>query len=90
MQPDLSGKFHVGPSLSDPAFLKKYGLHDVQKNASFTERLNQQQFENEKRFRQVIKDYGFTWAKNIYWDNTKAPFQNHNPEWTAAAGCGIH
>ena len=79
------GKFHVGPSLSDPAFRKKYGLHDVQKNAPFTERLNQQQFENEKRFRQVIKDYGFTWAKNIYWDNTEAPFQNHNPEWTAAA-----
>ena len=32
-----------------------------------------------------MKDFGFTWAKNIYWDNTKAPFQSHNPEWTAAA-----
>ena len=79
------GKFHVGPSLSDPAFRAKYGLHDVQKNVPFTKELNRQQFENEKKFRKVIRDYGFTWAKNIYWDNTKAPFQSHNPEWTAAA-----
>ena len=79
------GKFHVGPSLRDPVFRKKYGLHDVRKNAPFTEKLNQQQFENEKSCRRAIKDYGFTWAKNIYWDNTKAPFQRHNPEWTAVA-----
>ena len=79
------GKFHVGPSLSDPAFRSKYGLHEVQKNTPFTEKLNRQQFENEKRFRQAVRDYGFTWAKNIYWDNTKAPFQSHNPEWTVAA-----
>ena len=79
------GKFHVGPSLSDPDFRRKYGLHDVQKNAPFTEGLNRQQFENEKQFRRAVRDYGFTWAKNIYWDNTKAPFQSHNPEWTTAA-----
>jgi arylsulfatase A-like enzyme len=79
------GKFHVGPSLSDPAFRSKYQLHEVQKNAPFTEKLNRQQFENEKQFRRAVRDYGFTWAKNIYWDNTKAPFQSHNPEWTAAA-----
>ncbi len=79
------GKFHVGPSLSDPAFRSKYGLHDVQKNTPFTEKLNRQQFENEKQFRRAVRDYGFTWAKNIYWDNTKAPFQSHNPEWTTAA-----
>ena len=79
------GKFHVGPSLSDPAFRNKYGLYDVQKNTPFTEKLNRQQFENEKKFRKAVRDYGFTWAKNIYWDNTKAPFQSHNPEWTVAA-----
>jgi len=79
------GKFHVGPSLSDPAFRSKYGLHDVQKNTPFTEEINRQQFGNEKKFRKAVRDYGFTWAKNIYWDNTKAPFQSHNPEWTAAA-----
>ena len=69
------GKFHVGPSLSEPDFRRKYRLHDVQKNAPFTEGLNRQQFENEKQFRRAVRDYGFTWAKNIYWDNTKAPFQ---------------
>ena len=79
------GKFHVGPSLSDPAFRAKYGLHDVRKNAPFTKILNRQQFENEKGFRKAVQDYGFTWAKNIYWENTKAPFQSHNPEWTIEA-----
>jgi arylsulfatase A-like enzyme len=42
-------------------------------------------FANEKRLRTLVKQRGFTWAKNIYWENTKAPFQNHNPEWTIEA-----
>ena len=81
----MVGKFHVGPSLSDSAFRKKYGLHEIAKNVPYTEELNRKKFENEKSYRRAVKDFGFTWAKNIYWDNTKAPFQNHNPEWTAAA-----
>ena len=28
---------------------------------------------------------GFTWTGNIYWENTKAPFKGHNPEWTIDA-----
>ena len=79
------GKFHVGPSLGDPDFRRKYDLHDLQKNVPFTRELNRQKFENEKGFRRAVKDFGFTWAKNIYWDNTKAPFQSHNPEWTIGA-----
>ena len=81
----MVGKFHVGPSLSGSAFRKKYGLHEIAKNVPYTEELNRKKFENEKGYRRAVKDFGFTWAKNIYWDNTKAPFQNHNPEWTAAA-----
>ena len=81
----MVGKFHVGPSLSNAAFRQKYGLHELKKNAPFTEELNRKQFENEKGYRKAVKDFGFTWAKHIYWDNTKAPFQSHNPEWTAAA-----
>ena len=81
----MVGKFHVGPSLSDSNFRKKYGLHEIEKNAPFTEALNRKKYENEKGYRKAVKDFGFTWAKNIYWDNTKAPFQSHNPEWTAAA-----
>jgi arylsulfatase A-like enzyme len=81
----MVGKFHVGPSLSDSKFREKYGLHEVKKNVPFTEALNRKKYENEKGYRKAVKDFGFTWAKNIYWDNTKAPFQSHNPEWTAAA-----
>ena len=81
----MVGKFHVGPSLSDPKFRKRYGLHEIEKNVPFTEALNRRKYENEKGYRKAVKDFGFTWAKNIYWDNTKAPFQNHNPKWTAAA-----
>ena len=81
----MVGKFHVGPSLSDAEFRQKYGLHEIEKNVPFTPALNRKKFENEKGYRKAVKDFGFTWAKNIYWDNTKAPFQSHNPEWTAAA-----
>ena len=81
----MVGKFHVGPSLSDAEFRQKYGLHEIEKNVPFTPTLNRKKFENEKGYRKAVKDFGFTWAKNIYWDNTKAPFQSHNPEWTAAA-----
>ena len=81
----MVGKFHVGPKLSDAKFRKKYGLHEIEKNTPYTPELNRKQFENEKGYRKAVKNFGFTWAKNIYWDNTKAPFQSHNPEWTAAA-----
>ena len=81
----MVGKFHVGPSLSDAEFRQKYGLHEIEKNVPFTPSLNRKKFENEKGYRKAVKDFGFTWAKNIYWDNIKAPFQSHNPEWTAAA-----
>ena len=84
------GKFHVGPSLSDPAFRNKYGLHDVQKNTPFTEKLNRQQFENEKNFRRAVRDYGFTWAKNIYWDNTKAPLPEPQSGMDRGRRRGIH
>jgi len=80
------GKYHVGGEEShSPEQLEKHGLHDVSKNVPWTEEINRKQFENEKIHREMIKEQGFTWAKNIYWSNTKAPFKGHNPEWTAAA-----
>jgi len=80
------GKYHVGGEEShSPEELKKHGLHDVPKNVPWTEEINRKQFENEKIHRKMIKAQGFTWAKHIYWGNTKAPFKGHNPEWTAAA-----
>ena len=50
----MVGKFHVGPSLSDPKFRKKYGLHEIEKNAPFTEALNRKKYENEKGYRKAV------------------------------------
>ncbi len=80
------GKYHVGGEEShSPEQLEKHGLHDVPKNVPWTKEIDRKQFENEKIHREMIKKQGFTWAKNIYWGNTRAPFKGHNPEWTAAA-----
>ncbi|MFP6901489.1 MAG: sulfatase-like hydrolase/transferase, partial [Opitutales bacterium] len=68
----------------DPA-ARKAGLKEDPKNVPFSEKVNRAKFENEKVARKMIMERGFTWAKNIYWNNTKAPFQMHNPEWTIAA-----
>ncbi len=79
------GKYHVGGDEKDAARLKKLGLHDLPKGVPYSQEINRKQNENEKRHRELIKERGFTWAKHIYWQNTKAPFQMHNPEWTAEA-----
>ena len=78
------GKYHVG-SEHDKGFLKEEGLFDIPKNVEYTDELNQHKYRNEKIHRRLIKDRGFTWAKNIYWGNLKDPFKGHNPEWTTAA-----
>jgi len=78
------GKYHVGPGI-DKKTVAEYALHDIPKNSEYTDKINRQFAENEKRFRRLIMDKGFTWAKNIYWANTKAPFKGHNPEWTISA-----
>ncbi len=78
------GKYHVGPE-HDKGFFREEGLVDIPKNAPYTDELNQHKYRNEKVHRRLIKDRGFTWAKNIYWGNLKAPFKGHNPEWTTAA-----
>lgn len=77
------GKYHVGPGEAE--FRRAKGLHDVPKNVPYSTKINRQQFENEKTYRSLIQDRGFSWAKHIYWENTKAPFQMHNPEWTVEA-----
>ena len=75
------GKYHVGPEI-DKDNSERYGLHYIPKNCEFSEKVNRQKRENERRHRQLIKERGFTWAKNIYWTNLKVPFKGHNPEWT--------
>ena len=78
------GKYHVGPE-HDEGFFKEEGLFNIPKNVEYTDELNQHKYRNEKIHRKLIKDRGFTWAKNIYWGNLKDPFKGHNPEWTTAA-----
>ncbi|MHC4744393.1 MAG: sulfatase family protein [Planctomycetota bacterium] len=78
------GKYHVGPEI-DKGNAAEYGLHYIPKNSDYSDKLNRQFAENEKQYRRLIMDKGFTWAKNIYWANTKAPFKGHNPEWTIDA-----
>ena len=78
------GKYHVGPE-HDEAYYKKHGIHEIQKNAEYTDRRNKHKFSNEKIYRKLIKDRGFTWTRNVYWGNLKVPFKGHNPEWTTAA-----
>jgi arylsulfatase A-like enzyme len=81
----FAGKYHVGAGGKDAERLKKLGLHDIRKNVPYSKAVNRKQNENEKRHRELIKERGFTWAKHIYWGNTKKPFQMHNPEWTIEA-----
>jgi arylsulfatase A-like enzyme len=78
------GKYHVGLE-HDEGFFKEAGLFNIPKNIEYTDELNQHKYRNEKIHRKLIKDRGFTWAKNIYWGNLKDPFKGHNPEWTTAA-----
>ncbi|MBK1876510.1 sulfatase family protein [Pelagicoccus mobilis] len=80
------GKYHAGGEENhSPELREEYGLHAIPKNASWSEEINRKQFENEKIHREMLKEQGFTWAKNIYWGNMKAPFKGHNPEWTVSA-----
>ncbi|MCD6287964.1 MAG: sulfatase-like hydrolase/transferase [Candidatus Hydrogenedentes bacterium] len=80
----LVGKYHVGPDM-DETECTKYGLHYIPKNCEYSDEINRYMSENEMRYRQLVMDRGFTWAKHIYWQNLKDPFHFHNPEWTAAA-----
>ncbi|VGO20846.1 sulfatase family protein [Pontiella sulfatireligans] len=76
----MVGKFHVSGHHSE-------GEEDsgIPKNTPYTDELNKKQYECEKQDREIVKSYGYTWAKNIYMENMKAPFKGHNPEWTISA-----
>lgn len=76
------GKYHVHDHDHNEPI---EGLHTVEKNAPYSKEVDRFTFENEKKHRELIRERGFTWAKNIYWSNTKAPFKGHNPDWTIDA-----
>ena len=35
--------------------------------------------------RRYLKELGFSWAKNVYPENSHKPYSEHNPEWTTVA-----
>ena len=79
------GKYHVGPEL-DADNAADYGIKRyLDKREPYSDAVNKAKYANEKQYRRLIKERGFTWAKNIYWGNMAAAFKGHNPEWTAAA-----
>jgi arylsulfatase A-like enzyme len=80
----LVGKYHVGLEPEGDE-LAEFGLHDIPKNVEFSEKMDRWFNENEKRYRELVKERGFTWAKNVYWNNIKEPWKGHNPEWTIDA-----
>lgn len=78
------GKYHVGIDFEEED-CARHGLHYIPKNSEYSDELNKKYSENEKQYRKLVMDRGFTWAKNIYPGNLKAPWKSHNPEWTIAA-----
>ena len=72
----MVGKFHVGGHALEEG---------PPKGIPYSEKVNQQQFDFEKNCRDVINNFGYSWAKNIYMGNMKAPFKGHNPDWTISA-----
>jgi arylsulfatase A-like enzyme len=78
------GKYHVGPHI-DEWNAKRFDWQYIPKNAEYSEDVQRMKLHNQQRACALIRERGFSWAKNIYWENMKAPFKGHNPEWTIAA-----
>lgn len=80
------GKFHLASKLDFPEFYKgRGGWIDIPKDARPGAKTSAQFKHNERWMRQYLKELGFSWAKNVYAENTHGPYSAHNPEWTTAA-----
>ena len=79
------GKFHVGEDIKQQDDFNEHGLKYVNRKAGVNKESSDAFKHNELRYREYLKKYGFSWAKNIYWGNMNAPFNHHNVEWTTAA-----
>ena len=80
------GKFHLTSKLDFPEFYKgKDKWIDIPKNAKPGDETSAQFKHNEQWSRRYLKALGFSWAKNIYPENTPSPYSVHNPEWTTVA-----
>ncbi len=78
------GKYHVGPHIGEEN-AADFDWQYIPKNASYNDEVNEQKQHNQQRACDLIRRRGFTWVESVYWENTKAPFKGHNPEWTIDA-----
>ncbi len=78
------GKYHVGPHI-DQDNSAGFDWKIIPKDAAYTDEIEQRKTHNQRRACQLIRQRGFTWVENVYWENMKAPFKGHNPEWTIDA-----
>ncbi len=80
------GKFHLTSELDFPEFYKgKDKWINIPKDASPGPETSAQFAHNERWMRRYLKTLGFSWAKNVYPENTPSPYSVHNPEWTTVA-----
>ena len=80
------GKFHLTSKLDFPEFYKgKDKWIDIPKDASPGREASAQFKHNERWMRRYLKMLGFSWAKNVYAENSHPPYSEHNAEWTTVA-----
>jgi arylsulfatase A-like enzyme len=80
------GKFHLTSELDFPEFYQgKDGWIDIPKDAKPGPETSALFKHNERWMRRYLKELGFSWAKNLYPENSHSPYSQHNPEWTTVA-----
>ena len=80
------GKFHLTSKLDFPEFYKgKNRWINISKDAHPGPKASAQFKHNERWMRRYLKELGFSWAKNVYPENSHKPYSEHNPEWTTVA-----
>ena len=80
------GKFHLTSKSDFPEFYKgKNRWINISKDARPGPEASAQFKHNERWMRSYLNELGFSWAKNMYPENSHKPYSEHNPEWTTVA-----
>ncbi|MCX7014325.1 MAG: sulfatase-like hydrolase/transferase [Candidatus Sumerlaeota bacterium] len=82
------GKYHLASKLDQPEFFEgDDGLVEIPKDPPMEAGPETSAIfrRNERAMRRYLQAMGFSWAKNIYFENLQAPYAEHNPEWTIQA-----
>ena len=82
----LVGKFHLTSKSDFPEFYKgKNRWIKISKDARPGPEASAQFKHNDRWMRRYLEELGFSWAKNVYPENSHKPYSEHNPEWTTVA-----